>query len=145
MKKIVFLPLFLCMLVAILSCEKEIKVTGTDSPLVSLTDVRALYTGSPRVLVSEDMLGASFITGVVISDPENGNSPDGLVILQSYKRKLLRGIALDLGEDAAHYYAGDSLLVRIEGNLGASKWLITDFRYIAGRCDQAVGGSYADD
>ena len=115
MKKIIFLPLFLCMLAIILSCKKEIKVTGTASPLVSVNDVRALYTGSPKVLTSEDMLGASYINGIVISDPANGNAPDGLVILQSFKRKLLRGIALELGDAAVGYNPGDSLVVRIEG------------------------------
>ncbi|HMR17832.1 MAG TPA: DUF5689 domain-containing protein [Sphingobacterium sp.] len=115
MKKLIFLPLFLCLLTVILSCEKEIKITGTPSPLVSLNDVRALYTGSPKVLTMDDMLGASYISGVVISDPANGNAPEGLVILQSFKRKLLRGIALEMGAAAAVYNPGDSLVVKIDG------------------------------
>lgn len=115
MKKIFFLPLFLGLLVAMLSCEKEIKVTGTASPLVSLNDVRALYTGAPKVLSADDMLGASYISGVVISDPVNGNVPEGLVVLQSLKRKLLRGIALEMGSLAVDYNPGDSLVIKIEG------------------------------
>lgn len=113
MRKLIFLPLFLGLLIVMLSCEKEIKVTGTASPLISLNDVRALYTGSPKVLTVEDMLGATYISGVVISDPVNGNAPEGLVILQSHKRTLLRGIALEMGEEATGYNAGDSLVVRI--------------------------------
>ncbi len=115
MKKMFFLSLLLGLLVTMLSCEKEIKVTGTASPLISLNDVRALYQGSATVLNSEDMLGASFISGVVISDPVNGNAPEGLVILQSFKRTLLRGIALEMGTSSADYNPGDSLVVRIEG------------------------------
>lgn len=115
MKKILFLPLFLSVLITMFSCEKEIKITGTSSPLVSLNDVRALYVGSPKVLSAEDLMGASFITGVVISDPVNGNTPDGLVILQSFKRTLLRGIALEMGSSSVNYNPGDSLVVRVEG------------------------------
>lgn len=115
MKKLFFLPLFLCLLAVVLSCEKEIKMTGTPSPLISLNDLRVLYEGSPRVLSSDDMLGASYINGIVISDPVNGNALDGLVILQSHKRTLLRGIALEMGGAAVNYNPGDSLVVKVEG------------------------------
>src|SRR5690606_21260662 len=115
MRKLIFLPLFLGLLIVMLSCEKEIKVTGTASPFISLNDVRALYKGTPKVLTTEDMLGASYINGIVISDPVNGNAPEGLVILQSFKRNLLRGIALDMGTEATNYNPGDSVVVKIDG------------------------------
>lgn len=115
MKKIFFLPFILVVLLAMLSCEKEIKITGTASPLVSLNDVRALYKGNPIVLSADDMMGASYISGVVISDPVNGNAPEGLVVLQSMRRKLLRGIALEMGPDALGYNPGDSLVIQIAG------------------------------
>ncbi|TZF81346.1 hypothetical protein FW774_18915 [Pedobacter sp. BS3] len=115
-KKIVLIPVLLYILVVILaSCEKEVKVTGKPSPLVSVEDVRALYKDSPHTITTEDLTGANYISGIVISDPANGNAPDGLVIMQSYRRKQLRGIALALGADAAQYNAGDSIVVKITG------------------------------
>lgn len=115
MRNIGLSAIILFVLLAIFACEKEIKITGTASPLVSLNDIRALYNGSPRVLKADDMLGASYVSGIVISDPVNGNSPEGIVVLQSFKRKLLRGIALGLGASAGDYHPGDSLVVKIEG------------------------------
>lgn len=107
--------LFVTLSMAMLSCEKEQVITGSPSPLVSLADVRSLYKEMPLVLKAEDMLGATSVCGIVISDPTNGNSPDGLVILQGYRRKQLRGVALALGEAASKYHAGDSLVVKVEG------------------------------
>lgn len=115
MKNIVLFPLLLSLLVVLFACKKEVIVTGTASPLVSLNDVRALYKGTPKVLTMEDMLGASYISGIVISDPVNGNAPEGLVILQSFKRNLLRGIALNMGTEATNYNPGDSVVVKIDG------------------------------
>lgn len=116
MKKI-FFKLYLVLSVALLftSCKPEVKETGLPSPLISIEDVRLKYNGSGLQLKKADLLGATHICGVVISDPLNGNMPDGLVIVQNYKRKRLRGIALNLGNAASQYYAGDSVVVKIDG------------------------------
>lgn len=97
-------------------CVKD-KITGKPSPIVSLDDVRLLYTDKEVTLTSENMLGASSITGVIISDQAGGNAPEGLAILQSYRRRQLRGIALNMGADAANYTAGDSVIVNITGKV----------------------------
>lgn len=115
MKKIFLIIGLLSTLISMYSCKKEVKVTGSPSPLISLTDVRTLYNDAALVLKSADMMGASSICGIVISDPSNGNSPDGLVLMQSYRRKQLTGIALALGSEASQYKAGDSIVVKIEG------------------------------
>jgi hypothetical protein len=115
MKKIFSILLFLSAMAVAVSCKKEEKVTGTPSPLISVADVRLMYTDAPKVLQSADMMGASYICGIVISDPSNGNAPGGLVVMQSYRRKQLTGIVLSLGNDAAQYHAGDSIVVKVEG------------------------------
>ncbi len=115
MKKIFQISIVITLLLALVSCKKEIKITGTPSPLISVEDVRLLVATNPVVLKAEDMFGATSICGIVISDPGNGNAPDGLVIMQSFRRKKLRGIALALGDAANQYTAGDSIVVKIEG------------------------------
>ncbi len=98
-----------------MACEPEVQETGTLSPLISIEDIRIKYSGSSLQLKKEDMLGASYICGIVVSDPLNGNAPEGLVIVQGYRRKQLRGIALQVGEAAIQYNAGDSVVVKVEG------------------------------
>lgn len=118
MKKILFkLYLMLSVILLLASCKPEVKETGMPSPLISIEDIRLKYNGSGIQLKREDMLGATHICGVVVSDPLNGNAPEGLVIVQNYKRKRLRGIALQLGDAANHYYVGDSVVVKIEGGM----------------------------
>jgi hypothetical protein len=99
------------------SCEPEVPVTGSLSPLISIEDIRIKYADSPIELKRENMLGATHICGIVVSDPLNGNAPDGLVIVQGYRRKQLRGIALQLGDAAVQYNAGDSVVVKVEGTI----------------------------
>lgn len=115
MKKIFLFFLVLAGLAFTISCKKEEKVTGKPSPLISVTDIKSMFNESPLVLKAENMMGATSICGIVISDPVNGNSPDGLVIVQSYRRKQLRGIALALGAEASQYTAGDSIVVKVDG------------------------------
>jgi len=107
----------ICLIMVLTACEKEIKITGVASPIISLNDLRALFKGSAITLSESNMQGATSITGVVISDPANKNEPDGLVILQSFKRKILRGIALELGADSKNFQMGDSVIVNVSGKI----------------------------
>ena len=111
-----FTALLCCVAISWMGCRKDI-VTGTDSPVVAIQDVQNLYQGSDVILTKENLMGASAIVGVVISDPDGGNAPDGLVIIQNFRRQKLRGIALALGANAAQYKLGDSLFVKIEGGV----------------------------
>lgn len=97
------------------SCKKEEKITGKPSPLISVADIKSMYQEAPLLLKTDNMMGATSICGIVISDPGNGNAPNGLVIMQSYRRKQLRGIALALGTEASQYAAGDSIVVKVDG------------------------------
>src|SRR5690606_29407717 len=66
-------------------------------------------------LTRDNMFGASQLVGTVISDFSDGNLPPGFLIVQNYRRFKLRGIAINLGTDAAKYSAGDSVHIHIEG------------------------------
>jgi hypothetical protein len=115
MKKMLLVLLVLTSMICTISCKKEEKVTGKPSPLISVADIKSMYQEAPKVLKSDNMMGATSICGIVISDPSNGNAPDGLVVMQSYRRKQLRGIALALGEQAGAYLPGDSIVVKVDG------------------------------
>ncbi len=115
MKKTLIIFLVLASMMSFNSCKKEEKITGKPSPLISLADIKEMFAETPLVLKSENMMGANSICGIVISDPVNGNAPAGLVIMQSYRRKQLRGIALNLGNEASQYVAGDSIVVTVNG------------------------------
>ncbi|MDQ8005535.1 MAG: DUF5689 domain-containing protein [Pedobacter sp.] len=115
MKKILSILMMLGVMLAG-SCKKEEKITGKPSPLISVADIKSMYQEAPLVLKTDNMMGATSICGIVISDPGNGNAPNGLVIMQSYRRKQLRGIALALGAEASQYTAGDSIVVKVDGS-----------------------------
>ncbi len=118
MKKVFLNLFFLCVIgFSFTSCEIEDQITGVPSPITSLDIVSKLYKDAPVTLKATNMLDASYVTGVVISDPNNGNSPDGLVIMQSYRRNQLRGIAFALSNTSTQYNAGDSIVVKIEGGI----------------------------
>lgn len=97
------------------ACEPEIPITGTANPNLSIYDLRNLYKDAPVTLSKDNMKQAISITGVVISDVEQGNAPAGKVILQGYKGKNINGVVLDLGADAIQYRFGDSITVKVEG------------------------------
>lgn len=102
-------------LALLMACEPEIPVTGVPNPNLSLYDLRNIYQDGPVVLSKSLMKDAVSVTGVVISDSENGNSPEGKIVLQGYKGKNTNGIVLDLGADAANYKYGDSITVVVDG------------------------------
>ncbi|MGC4234742.1 MAG: DUF5689 domain-containing protein [Niabella sp.] len=115
MKKISFLIILLFSTAVIFTrCVKD-RITGVSASITFLGQVRNLYKGQPVMIKSEDLQEATSITGVVISDPEGGNAPEGLVIIQATRGAMTRGIALNLGADAANYYRGDVLLVNVNG------------------------------
>lgn len=115
-KKLLVLVAFLATLY---SCYKtELNYPGgTVSPYIAIYDVRNLYKDSP-ITLNEDLLGGSSkIACVVVSDHRARNLPPGLLIVQNNPRlNLLRGIALSIGEDAANYIPGDSLVIDLVGS-----------------------------
>ena len=119
MKNKILLPLILLLAFFQPGCKKEVypgKYPGGQiSPYISIFDIRTMYKGSDVTLNKENMFGSGKITAVVVSDHSGKNVPDGLLILQD-KRRLsqLRGIAVQLGAEAATYLPGDSLIIDVE-------------------------------
>lgn len=90
---------------------------GEPYDVIAVSDVRPLYKGQDITLSKENLYGASRLAAVVISDQTQGNIPDGLLVVQDSRRlSLLRGISIDLGTAAANYHIGDSVMINIEGS-----------------------------
>lgn len=96
-------------------CKKHDFAAGRLSPIIALSDLRPIYKGSAVKLTKDNMMGATQITGLIISDPDSGNSPRNVLVLQNIRRAQIRGISLPLGEAASTFRSGDSLLVNVEG------------------------------
>jgi len=116
MKKII--PFLYCFVAVIsfLGCKKDKYPGGVVNEYVALLDLRGIYNDANIVLTSKDLFGGEKIAGLVISDHRGGNIPAGLVIIQDSRRlNLLRGIAVDLGSAATNYVPGDSVEINILG------------------------------
>ncbi|WP_256001874.1 MULTISPECIES: DUF5689 domain-containing protein [Pedobacter] len=120
-KNISYLVLFIC----ILGCTGCKYNDGYDGGMVSSYisnfDLRKVYKGSDVTLTTANLLGATSIRGVVVSDHSGNNMPAGLLAVQNTRPvgaiDSLRGISIALGPDAATYVPGDSVHVRIEGGV----------------------------
>ncbi|RZL03871.1 MAG: hypothetical protein EOO89_28280, partial [Pedobacter sp.] len=88
---------------------------------ISNYDLKRLYKDADLSLSAEALNGATTAVGVVISDFRQGNSPSGLLIMQNSRITngpaidSLRGIAFNIGADAAKFIPGDSIHVKIQG------------------------------
>lgn len=119
MKNIVKLFLIAGIAVALNSCKKSegdyFGATAYD--IVSVLDVRPVYKGQDVTLTKENLYGGDKLATVVISNHADGNLPEGLLIVQDSRRlNLVRGISIDLGAAAANYVPGDSLIIDIAGS-----------------------------
>lgn len=125
MKKILFnYVLTAAVLMACLSgCSRDSDyLNGTVSPFIANFDLRKLHAvyGEGVILTTELTRGATMVRGQVISDHSTNNMPEGLLVLQNSRMvgngiDSLRGIAINIGADAAQYVPGDSVHVAIEG------------------------------
>ncbi|MFC3563372.1 DUF5689 domain-containing protein [Pedobacter jamesrossensis] len=123
MKKIIF---YISALVVIcstwMSCKRDTDYVGvTVSPYISNFDLRKLFKGADLLLNEENLGGANFIKGIVVSNQTGGNVPAGLLLVQNSRIAgngidSLRGIAFSVGTEAAKYVPGDSVHVRITGS-----------------------------
>ena len=121
MNKIFNYLIFLVLFTSIYSCKKSGYGNypgGEISPYIAIFDLRSLYKGQDVPLTKETLLGATSITGVVVSDHSGNNIPENLIMVQDGRRlSQLRGIALDLGADARSYTPGDSVIIDVEGGI----------------------------
>lgn len=119
MKQTILFSIILFALAGLVGCAKEKTYPGARiSPYIALFDIRDLFKGSDVTLTKERMYGSTKITGVVVSDHTEGNMPEGLLVLQDRRRlSELRGISIALGNAAANFVPGDSIIVDIEGGI----------------------------
>jgi hypothetical protein len=99
------------------ACKKHDFADGTLSPIIAVSDLRALYKGSDVTLTETNMQGANQIVGIVISNPDSGNVPKDIVVLQNIRRSATRGISLVLGSASTTYHSGDSLVIKVAGSV----------------------------
>ncbi|RYF14026.1 MAG: hypothetical protein EOO42_18200 [Flavobacteriales bacterium] len=125
MKKILFNYIITIVAFAALfsGCRKDSDyVNSTPSSFISNFDLRKLYKGTDLNLNPELLRGASLIRGQVVSDHSGNNLPTGLLIVQNVRMvgngiDSLRGIAINIGNDAAKYVPGDSVHIQLEGGV----------------------------
>lgn len=118
MKHIKLFSFLLLSLTLLWGCKKESSnyPGGTLSPFIALFDLRNLDKGQDVTLTKDALFGASQITGLVVSDHSGGNMPAGMLVVQDHRRlSLLRGIAISIGDAAASYVPGDSVVINVEG------------------------------
>jgi hypothetical protein len=116
MKKILLYTFFLSSLISLWGCEKDTYPGAQISPYIAIFDIRNLYRGKDLVLNADNMKGGTSLAAMVVSDHSGGNLPAGLLVVQDARRlATLRGISIPLGEDAAGFVPGDSLIIHIEG------------------------------
>lgn len=97
------------------ACKKHDYADGQLSPIIAVSDLKMLYKGADVALSSENMLGATEIVGVVISDATSGNAPAGVLVVQNFRRNVLRGIGVTIGDAAKNYIPGDSVKIQLSG------------------------------
>ncbi len=90
---------------------------GKVSPYIAIYDVRNLFKGKPVELNNGSLDGSSKIACMVVSDHRTNNLPEGLLIVQNNPRlNFLRGLAINIGAQAANYLPGDSLIIDVAGS-----------------------------
>lgn len=99
------------------ACLKEdiSPASGTPNDFIALVDVRNIYKGSDVTLSTENMAGASRVTGVVVSDASSGNFPKGTIAIQQTSRTVTRGIEFYFGDVDVPYKPGDSVSIPVVG------------------------------
>ena len=87
---------------------------GTLNPEASLFVVKNVYKGKD-VQLNKDLLGGAHVTGgVVISNHENGNLPQGHIAIENYWRGKIRGLLVEV-DNPEEYQFGDSIALEVEG------------------------------
>ena len=110
-----------CLLALVLlwGCKKEDGTYpgGTLSPYIAVLDLRSIHEGQDVTLTKDNMFGATKVSALVTSNHSGGNTPPGLLVVQDSRRLgQLRGIAINIGNDAANYVPGDSVVIDVEGS-----------------------------
>ncbi len=100
-----------------ISCKDEKELTMRGQRFITIEDVRTMYQGEPVTIRGEENDDDLFIGGIVISNADQGNNPEGKIIIQNEANGRLRGIALAVEDYITRYKAGDSVIVKINGKI----------------------------
>lgn len=96
------------------SCRKnEYETGGVVSPVLGLSYVKDLHNGDDVILTKEVLKGASQISGVIISDVDNGNFEANQIILQNTWKDKTSGIVLKFDTESHDFKKGDSIKVEV--------------------------------
>lgn len=122
MKKTLIYTCFIATTIAaVVGCKRDTDyVQSTPSPFISNFDLKKSFKETDLTLTADLLKGANSIKGVVVSDYVSGNSPTGLLIVQNSRMvgngiDSVRGVAVNIGAEAAKYALGDSVHIKIEG------------------------------
>lgn len=124
MKKINLFIWLACSTAVLISCLKEYDnpAKGVTNDKAALYVVRDAYHGAEVTLGADNLGGATFTTGTVISDKASANIQPGRLVIQSTTESanqvgdITRGIVIDLGATTdVPFVMGDSLLINLIG------------------------------
>lgn len=106
------------LVISLSSCLKDNpnESIGVINDGISIYQVRNLWKGKDLNLDKKTLGGSIYTSGVVISQVENGNFPEGYLAIESNWRGQVRGILIQVNDPSQFDY-GDSLLVKVEGGL----------------------------
>ncbi len=99
----------------LISCKKHDFAKGVLSPITYLSEIRAIYRGADVSLTNDNLNGANQVNVLVISDPEGGNIPAGILVVQNTDRNGTNGIVLTLA-NSGDFKLGDSLQLKVVGS-----------------------------
>jgi hypothetical protein len=123
MKRFQIIALAVCCSIVFTACVKDYKnpATGVVSNTTDIFYVRLAYQGSGLSLTEQNLSGARYTYGVVISDKTSGNIEPGTFVMQSTTSSpsqagdFISGIVVDLGANAVVPSMGDSIKVDVIG------------------------------
>ena len=99
------------------SCIKEDvnESLGTINPEISIYTLRNFYKTNTVNLDKNNLEGAKYTAGVVISEKEGNNLPDNVIAIQSDWRGNTRGLLVRVN-NADQYALGDSIQIDLENS-----------------------------
>ncbi len=114
-KDIKVLFAFFIGIIVLSSCSKnEYESDGIVSPIIYMSYVTALHNGDDVVLAKEKLMGATQISGVVISDRSSGNFKENELVVQNTARGKISGIVFKFTDNNTSVNYGDSVKIEIE-------------------------------
>ncbi|ADY50661.1 hypothetical protein Pedsa_0073 [Pseudopedobacter saltans DSM 12145] len=113
---------YLAGLIVLASCSKnEYESGGTVSTVMSITKIKSLHNGDDVLINKENFEGAYQVSGVVISDRNNGNIAPNEIVVQNSSRGTTSGLIFSFNDNNVDVNLGDSIKIDIHGTVLARK------------------------